>query len=88
MEPVNDQFPVLNGGRRRSMNPHTVVEVRRVLLRAFQDGTLSQAEFASTLERLESATGGLEHTLPSPSRRDSRAPPFLSGGSRLSPPRR
>lgn len=57
---MNDQFPVLNGGRRRSINTQKVDEVRRVLWRAFRDGTLSEEEFASTLERLEFATSVLE----------------------------
>jgi hypothetical protein len=69
MEPMNDQFPVLKGGRSRSIDVQKVDEVRRVLWRAFQDGTLSEEEFASTLERLEFGTSVLEHTLPSPARR-------------------
>jgi hypothetical protein len=69
MGPMNDQFPVLKGGRRRLINAQKVDEVRRVLWRAFQYGTLSEEEFARTLERLEFATSVLEHTLPSPSRR-------------------
>jgi hypothetical protein len=69
MEPMNDQFPVLKSGRSWLISAQKVDEVRRVLWRAFQDGTLSEAEFDSTLERLESATSVLEHTLPSPSRR-------------------
>ena len=60
MEPMNDQFPVLKGGRRRLINAHNVDEARRVLWRAFQHGTLSEDEFASTLDRLEFATSVAE----------------------------
>lgn len=66
---MNDQFPVLKGGTRRSINAQQVDEVRQVLWRAFNAGTLSEAEFSSTLDRLGFATCALEHTQPLPSRR-------------------
>ena len=69
MEPMNDQFPVLKGGRRRLINAQKVDEVRRVLWRAFQHGALSEDEFASTLDRLEFTTSVPEPHLESPSRR-------------------
>ena len=69
MEPMNDQFPVLKGGRTRSIDAQKVDEVRRVLWRAFQRGALSEEEFASTLDRLEFATRVPEPTLRSSSRR-------------------
>ena len=69
METMNDQFPVLKGGRSRLIDNQKVDEVRRVLWRAFQQGALSEDEFASTLDRLEFATRVLEPTLESPSRR-------------------
>ena len=47
MEPMNDQFPVLKGDRRRLINAQKVDEARRVLWRAFQHGALSEDEFAS-----------------------------------------
>ena len=50
---LNDQFPVLQGRRNRSVDNEKVDEVRRVLWRAFQHGGLTEEEFASTLERLE-----------------------------------
>jgi hypothetical protein len=67
MEPMNDQFPALKGGRRRLINAHKVDEVRRVLWRAFQHGALSEDEFASTLDRLEFATSVPEPQRESPS---------------------
>jgi hypothetical protein len=69
METMNDQFPVLKCGRSRLIDNQKVDEVRRVLWRAFQQGALSEDEFASTLDRLEFATRVLEPTLESPSRR-------------------
>ena len=68
MEPMNDQFPVLQDGRRQLIAAQKVDEVRRVLWRAYQHGALSEDEFASTLDRLEFATAVLEPTLESPSR--------------------
>ena len=68
MEPMNDQFPVLQGGRRQLIDAQKVDEVRRVLWRAYQHGALSEDEFAGTLDRLEFATTALEPTLESPSR--------------------
>ena len=66
---MNDKFPVLQGRRNRSIDGQKVDEVHRVLWRAFQDGALSEEEFASTLERLGFATRALEPALDSPSRR-------------------
>jgi len=62
MESMNDQFPVLKGGRTRSIDDQKVDAVRRALWRAFQHGALSEEEFASTLDRLEFATTRLEPT--------------------------
>jgi hypothetical protein len=56
---MSDKFPVLQGRRNRSIDAQKVDEVRRVLCRAFQDGSLSEEEFASTLERLGFATSAL-----------------------------
>jgi len=66
---MNDKFPVLQRRRNPSIDDQKVDEVRRVLWRAFQHGTLSEEELASTLDRLEFATRVLEPTLASPSRR-------------------
>jgi len=66
---MNDKFPVLQSRRYRSIDGQKVNEVRRVLWRAFQDGALSEEEFASTLERLGFATRALEPALDSPSPR-------------------
>jgi hypothetical protein len=63
METMNDQFPVLKGGRSRLIDNQKVDEVRRVLWRAFQHGALSEEEFANTLERLEFASAVPEPTL-------------------------
>ena len=63
MDPMNDQFPALNGGRSRLIDNQKVDEVRRVLWRAFQHGALSEQEFADTLERLEFACAVPEPTL-------------------------
>ena len=52
-ERMNDQFSVLQGRRTRLIDDQKVDEVRRVLWRAFQHGSLSEEEFASALERLE-----------------------------------
>ena len=60
MKPMNDQFPVLKGDRRRLINAQKVDEARRVLWRAFQHGALSEDEFASALDRLEFATTVLD----------------------------
>ena len=68
-ERMTDQFPVLQGHRSRLIDYQKVDEVRRVLWRAFQDGTLSEEEFASTLERLGFATRALEPGSDWPSRR-------------------
>jgi hypothetical protein len=68
MEPMNDQFPVLKGGRRQLIDAQKVDEVRRVLWRAYQHGALSEDEFASTLDRLEFATTAREPIVESPSR--------------------
>ncbi len=40
MEPMNDQFPVLQGGRSQLIDAQMVDEVRRVLWRAYQHGAL------------------------------------------------
>jgi hypothetical protein len=69
MEPMNDQFPVLKGGRNRFIDNQKVDEVRRILWRAFQHGALSEEEFASTLDRLEFTTTVLEPILASSSQR-------------------
>jgi hypothetical protein len=67
MEPMNDQFPVLKAGRSRLIDDQKVDKVRRDLWRAFQNGALSEEEFASTLDRLEFTTTVLEPTLDSSS---------------------
>jgi hypothetical protein len=72
--PMNDQFPVLQGDRRRLIDAQKVDEApRRVLWRAFQHGALSEDEFASALDRLEFATTVLEPVLDSPSRAERGA---------------
>ncbi|MDQ6672382.1 MAG: hypothetical protein M3069_16835 [Chloroflexota bacterium] len=63
MDTMNEQFPVLKGGRSRSIDDQKVDEARRVLWRAFQQGGLSEEEFASTLDRLEFSTTALEPNL-------------------------
>ena len=68
-ERMSNQFPVLQGRRNRLIDNQKFDEVRRVLWRAFQHGSLTEEEFASTLERLEFATAMAEPTLDSPSRR-------------------
>ena len=50
------------------INVQQVDEVRRVLWRAFQHGTLSEDEFASTLDRLDFGTSVPAPHLESPSR--------------------
>ena len=67
-ERMTDQFPALQGRRKRSIDDQRVDEVRRNLWRAFQHGSLTEEELASTLERLEFDTRVLEPTLNSPSR--------------------
>jgi hypothetical protein len=52
-ERMSDQFPVLLGRRKRTVDYQKVDEVRRALWRAFQQGRLSEDELASTLDRLE-----------------------------------
>jgi hypothetical protein len=52
---TEDVFPALKGRRERSIDPKTAA-VRRELWRAFQRGGLSEAELASTLDRLEFAS--------------------------------
>jgi hypothetical protein len=68
-EGMNDQFPVLQGRRKRSIDDQKLDGVRRVLWRAFQHGSLTEEELASTLDRLEFDTRVLEPTLNSPSTR-------------------
>ena len=63
MDPMNDQFPVLNRGRSRVIDNRKVDNVRRELWRAFQHGALSEEEFAHTLERLEFTTALPQPTL-------------------------
>ena len=69
MNEMGDQFPVLQDRRNRLVDDHKADDVRRVLWRAFQHGSLSEEEFASTLERLEFEPRVLEPTLNSRSRR-------------------
>jgi hypothetical protein len=66
-ERMSDQFPVLLGHRSRLIDARKVDEVRRVLWRAFQRGTLSEEELTSTLDRLENTAGVPEITLENPS---------------------
>jgi len=68
-EGMTDQFPVLQGRRNRLIDNQRLDEVRRVLWRAFQHGSLSEEEFASTMERLEFAPRLLDPSLDSPPRR-------------------
>ena len=68
-ERMADQFPVLQGRTNRLIDNQRLDEVRRVLWRAFQHGSLSEEEFASTMERLEFAPRLLDPSLDSPPRR-------------------
>ena len=68
-EGMGEQFPVLQGRRNRLVDTQKADEVRRVLRRAFQHGSLSEEEFATTLERLGLDPTVLEPSLDSPSRR-------------------
>jgi hypothetical protein len=52
---TEDMFPALTGRRRRSFDPKAAA-VRRELWSAFQRGSLSAEELASTLDRLEFAS--------------------------------
>jgi hypothetical protein len=52
---TEDMFPALKGRRWRPVDPRADA-VRRELWRAFQRGGLSEAELASTLDRLEFAS--------------------------------
>ena len=70
---IGDQFPVLQDRRNRLIDDQKADEVRRVLWRAFQHGSLSEDEFASALDRLEFATTVLEPVLDSPSRAERGA---------------
>ena len=65
---MTDRFPALQGRRSRLLNDQKLDEVRRFLWRAFQHGSLTEEELASTLERLGSAVSVQEPTLESPSR--------------------
>ena len=67
-ERMGDQFPVLQIRRHQLVDNQKADEVRRVLWRAFQHGSLSEEEFISALERLEFSSRTLEPTLNSPSR--------------------
>ena len=49
---MNDHYPALKGRRSAIIDQH-VDQARRVLWRAYQRGSLSEDEFASTLDRLE-----------------------------------
>lgn len=51
---TEDTFPALKSRRRRSFDPKATA-VRRELWHAFQRGSLSEEELASTLDRLEFA---------------------------------
>jgi hypothetical protein len=70
------QFPVLRGRRSRLLNDRKLDELRRVLWRAFQHGSLTEEELASTLERLEFAVSEQEHRVPAAAEvlDDSRSP--------------
>ncbi len=48
----DEQFPALRGRRQHSMDDN-VDQARRALWQAFQHGSLSEEELASTLDRLE-----------------------------------
>ena len=48
----DEQFPALRGRRQQSIDDN-VDQARRELWRAFQHGSLSEEELASTLDRLE-----------------------------------
>jgi hypothetical protein len=56
-ERMHQQFPALQARKSRLADAQKVDQVCRVLLRALQNGSLSEEEFATTLERLELATG-------------------------------
>lgn len=56
-ERMGEQFPALQSRKNRFVDEHKADEVRRVLWRALQHGSLSEEEFASTMERLEFANG-------------------------------
>ena len=68
-ERMGDQVPVLQDRRNRLVDDQKADEVRRVLWRAFQHGSLSEEEFASALENVEFESRVLEPTLNSRSRR-------------------
>ena len=65
---MSDRFPVLQGRRSRLLTDQKLDELRRLLWRAFQRGSLTEEELASTLERLEFAVSLQKPTLESPSR--------------------
>jgi hypothetical protein len=51
-EDVTDQFPAWTGFRTHLIDDTKVEAVRRILIRAFQRGVLSERELSSTLDRL------------------------------------
>src|SRR5690348_11855288 len=72
-EHMGDQFPALLGHSSRLIDDQKVDAARRVLWRAFQRGTLSEKEFAITLERLALAAGLPETTVQTEGSTDNQA---------------
>ena len=68
-EPITDQYPALQSRRKGSIDRQKLDEVRRILWRAFQHGSLTEDEFASTLERLDFGAFVHEPSLQSAARR-------------------
>lgn len=65
---MTDRFPVLQGRRSLRLKDQKLDELRCVVWRAIQHGSLREEELASTLERPEFAVSVQEPTLESPSR--------------------
>ena len=63
MQRTDDHYPALKA-RRSGLIDQRVDEARRVLWRAYQHGSLSEDELASTLERIDSGDAAIPDNQP------------------------